>query len=67
MCLKQDGAISSLSCNLLKSVDQFIYLDSNISSRESDVNIRKGNAWAATDRLLTIWKSNLSDKKWEFF
>ena len=39
-----------------------MYLDSNISSTESDVNMRRKNAWAAIDWLSTIWKSNLSDK-----
>ena len=45
-----------------------VYLGSNISSTESDVNIHIGNSWTAIDRLLTIWKSDLSNKiKEEFF
>ena len=39
MCFNQDGAISSSNEKPLKSTDQFIYLGSNISSTESDVNI----------------------------
>ena len=41
---------------------QFIHLSSNISSTESDVNIRIGKAWTAIDRLTAIEKSDLSDK-----
>ena len=39
MCFKQYGAIFSLNSKPLKLVNQFIYLGSNISSIESDVNI----------------------------
>ena len=52
--INQDGAISSLSGGSIKLVDQFIYLGSNISSTESDVNIRLGKAWSAIDWLTTI-------------
>ena len=62
MCFKQDGDISTLDGKPLKLVDQFTYLGSNISSTESDVNIRIGKAWTAIDRLSIIWKSDLSDK-----
>ena len=52
----------------LKSVDQFTYLSSNMSSTETDINIHIGKAWTATDRLMIIYKSDLTDKiKWEFF
>ena len=40
MCYKQKGAISTKSGRPLKLVDQFTYLDSSISSTESDVSIR---------------------------
>ena len=36
---------------------------SNISSTESSVSIHIGKAWIAIDRLSTIWKSELFDKK----
>ena len=53
---------------LLKLVDQFIYLSSNISSTESSVNIYIDKAWTAIKRLIPIWKSDLLDKmKWKFF
>ena len=42
--LKQHGAIFTLNDKPLKLVDQFTYLSSNISSTESDVNIRIGKA-----------------------
>ena len=35
---------------------------------ENDINVYRGKTWSAIDRLITIWKSYLSDKiKWEFF
>ena len=46
----------------LKLVDQFTYLGSNISSTESDVNLRIPKAWTAIDRLSITWKSGPSDK-----
>ena len=61
-------AISTLNDKPLKLVDYFIYLSSNISSSESDFNLRIGKAWTAIDSLSTEWKSDHSDKmKWEFF
>ena len=49
-CFNQDGAIS-LNAMPLKLVDRCIYLGSNISSIESDVNIRITKAWIAIDWL----------------
>ena len=52
----------------LKLLDQFIYLGSNISSTESNVNRCIGKPWIAIDRLSIIWKSNLANEtKQEFF
>ena len=68
MCINQDDSKSSLNVKLLKLIDQFIYLGSNISSTERNINICIVKAWTAINRLMTIWKSYLSDKiKWEFF
>ena len=68
VCFKQNGAICTLSGKPLKLIDQFTYLGSNISSAESDVNIRIVKAWIAIDRLSINEKPNLSDKiKWDFF
>ena len=44
MHFKQEGAISILSGNTMKLVDQFTYLGSNISSTESNVSIYIGKA-----------------------
>ena len=44
------------------------YFGNNISSTESNVNKRIVKAWTAIDRLMIIWKSNLTDKiTQEFF
>ena len=68
ICFNQDGVISSLNGKPLTLVDQFIYLSSNISSIESNINICISKLSAAIGRLMTIWRSDLSDKiKWEFF
>ena len=49
-------------------MNQFLYLGSNISSTESDVNVRLTNVWNAIDGLSIIGKSDLSDKiKRDFF
>ena len=46
----QDGVTSLLHGKPLKSVDQFIYLGSNISSTESEVKTHIGKIWTTTDR-----------------
>ena len=61
MRFNEDGAISSLNGKPLILVDHFIFLGSNISSTESDVNIRLGKKRVVIVRLTTIWKSDLSD------
>ena len=67
-CFKQRVATSSQRGKLLKFIDQFMYLSSNISFIESDVNIPQGKAWNVIDRLSIIWKSYLTDKrKQDFF
>ena len=41
---------------------------SSVSSTEKDIDTRLTKAWTAIDRLLIIWKSDLSDKmKRSFF
>ena len=62
------GSIYNNNSKLLKSVEHFVYLGSNISSLESDVNIRRDKVRTAMDRLTTLWKSDISDEiKREFF
>ena len=53
--------ISSLNVKPMKLVDQFTHLGSNISTTEHNVNISIGKAWTAIGRLITTWKSDLSD------
>ena len=68
MSFNQTGDISTLKGSALKQVDKFIYLVSRVSSTETDINTRLAKAWATLDRLLVIWKSDLTDKmKHSFF
>ena len=39
-----------------------MYLGSSVSSTESNVNTRLAKPWTAIDKLLIIWKSDLSDE-----
>lgn len=57
----QNGAIKSKSGHLIKCVNDFSYLGSNIRSTKKDIDIRKAKAWKALDGLTVIWKSSLSD------
>ena len=66
-CLCQDSAISSLNGKPLKLVNLSTYLGSNISSTESNVSICIGKTLTAIDRLTTIWKSDGSEIRLEFF
>ena len=68
MCYNQTGDISTLDGTSLKLVDNFTYLGSSISSTEKDIDTQLTKAWTAIDRLLIIWKSDLTDKmKRSFF
>ena len=67
-CRYQTGDISTLNDRSLKLVDKFTYLRSSVSSTETDINTWLAKAWTATNRLLVIWKSDLTDKiKRSFF
>ena len=64
---KQGVAISTISGKPLKLVDKFIYLGSNISSTERDLNICIAKVQIAINWLSIIWKSDTSGKiKWDF-
>ena len=66
--ISTDWAISTKSDKALKLFDQFSFVGSNISSMESNANIRIGKSWTAINRFSVIWKSGLSDKiKRDFF
>ena len=68
MCFNQTGDISILNGSPLKLVDKFTYLGSSVLSTETDINTRLANVWAAIDKLLVIWKSDLTDQmKRSFF
>ena len=68
MCYNQTGDISTLDGTSLKLEDKFTYQGSSISSTEKDIDMRLIKAWTAIDRLLIIWKSDLTDKmKRSFF
>ena len=62
MSYNQNGTIETLNKTLLKKVDDFVYLGSNIASTEKDVLIRISKACSALDRLRTIWKSTLPEQ-----
>ena len=62
MCFNQRGDISTQNGNSLKLVDKFTYLGSSVSLTETDINTQLAKAWIATDRLLAICKSDLTDK-----
>ena len=65
---QQEAATSNLCGKPSKSADQFLYFGRNISSTESDVNVRPAKVLSAIDRLSIIWKSNLFDRvNLEFF
>ena len=67
MCYNQTGDIT-LDGTPLKLVDRFTHLGSNVSSTEKDIDTRLTKAWTAIDRLLIIWKSDLTEKmKHSFF
>ena len=68
MCFNQTGDISTLNGSSPKLIDKFTYLGSSVSSTETDINMRLAKAWTAIDRLLDIWKLDLTDKiKCSFF
>ena len=53
---------STLDSAPLKLVDKFTNLGSGVSSTEKDIDKRLTKAWIPIDRLLIIWKSDLTDK-----
>ena len=68
MCFNQTGDISTLDGSSLKLVDKFTFLGSSVSSTEKDIDTWLTKAWIAIDKLLIIWKSDLTDKmKRSFF
>ena len=66
-CFNQTGDISTLNGSSQKLVDKFTYLESSVSSTETDINTWIAKAWTANDRLSDIWKSDLTDKMKRIF
>ena len=68
ICFNESGDISTLNCSSLKLVNKFTYLESSASSTETDINSWLAKAWTAFERLLIIWKLDLTVKiKSRFF
>ena len=68
MCVNQAGDISTQDGTSLKLVDKFTYLGSSVLSTEKDIDTQLTKTWTAIDKLLIIWKSDLTDKmKRSFF
>ena len=63
MCFNQAGDISTLDGTSLKLIDKFNYLGSSVSSTEKDIDTRLTKAWTAINKLLIIWKSDLTNKR----
>ena len=63
MCYHQTGDITTLDGTPLKLVDKFTSLGSSVLSTEKYIDTRLTKAWTAIDRLLIIWKSDLTDKR----
>ena len=67
MCFNPSGNITTLNGRSQKLVDKFIYLRSCVLSTKNGINTQ-AKVWTAINRLLVIWKSDLSDKfKRHFF
>ena len=58
--LRQQGNLTTLDNSKLRKVDDFKYLSSWIDQTKKDLEICKGEAWSASNKLTAVWKSNLS-------
>ena len=59
MCVNTQGTMNTINGELVKEVNDFTYLGSQIASTRKDVKCRIGKAWAALTKLTKIWKSSL--------
>ena len=62
VCFNQRGDISTLNGSSLKLVDKSTYRGSSVSSTKTDINMLLAKAKTAINRLLVMWKSDLTDK-----
>ena len=67
MCFNWEWDTSTLNRGFLKLVEKFMYLGRGISSTDNETKMRPAKAWTAIDKLLTIMKSDRSDKLKQFF
>ena len=58
--INTDHKARSVNGTQLKSVDNYTYLGSEISSMDKKIKIRIAKSWSALDKLSSIWKSNLT-------
>ena len=58
--LRQQGNLTTLDNSKLRKVDDFKYLSSWMDQTKKDLEIRKGEAWSASNKLTAVWKLNLS-------
>ena len=58
--INTDHKVRSVKGTQLKSVDNYTYLGSEISSMDKEIKIRIAKSWSALDKLSSIWKSNLT-------
>ena len=61
MSINDAGLMKSLDDQIIQEVLDFVYLGSNVQSSEKDMEIRITKAWAALNKLASIWKSNIPD------
>ena len=60
MNINSNKMVKSIDGEVLKNVDNFIYLGSEIESTDKEIKIRIAKSWAVLDKLSSIWKSPLS-------
>ena len=60
MNINSNKTVKSIDGEVLKNVDNFIYLGSEIGSTDKEIKIRIAKSWAALDKLSSVWKSPLS-------
>ena len=68
MSINDACIMKTLDDKIISEVLNFVYLGSEVQSSEKDMTIRIAKAWAALNKLTSIWKSNLPDNlKRSFF
>ena len=60
MNINSNKTVKSIDGEVLKNVDNFIYLVSEIELTDKEIKIRIAKSWAAIDKFSFIWKSSPS-------